>query len=182
MRVCRSLVLVQNHPCSSGGVIPSYWQCAQLFTLPKGRSHSYSSRAQTIHFRGVSLITWLYFDPTYICCHVLWRSKIVHLEQRHICFSVSCFGSDESRLVTASRMSCAVSVHNISWEVMPAFPRGSDPAFCQEVTAGNLLPEALEVPHQHTQFAITASFCIFAPKRDFGPFQGNSDSFFHAVR
>lgn len=80
-------------------------------------------------------------------------------------------------------MSCAVSVHNISWEVMPAPPRATDPALCQEVAAGNLLPEALEVPHQHSQFAITASFRIFAPKRHFGPFQGYPDYFFfYAVR
>lgn len=30
-------------------------------------------------------------------------------------------------------------------------------------------------PHQHTEFAVTASFCIFALKRDFRPFQGYSD-------
>lgn len=80
-------------------------------------------------------------------------------------------------LLQDSQMSCVVSVHNISWEVMPVFPRGADPAFCQEVTAGNLLPEALEIPHQHTGFAIAASFCIFAPKRGFRPFQGYSDYF-----
>lgn len=93
-RVLRCLLLAQElkQPCSSGEVLPSYWQCAQAFTLPKGKGLSYSLRAlftwQTIHFGGVSLISWICLDPIYICCHALWRNKIVYLEPMHICCSV----------------------------------------------------------------------------------------------
>lgn len=115
-RIFRSLLLIQElkRLCSSGEVLPSYWQYAQIFPLLQGRSHSCSFRAlftwQTIHFRGVSLISWIYSDPTYICCHVFWRSKIVCLEQAHICFSVTCFGLDGSGLVTRlTNVMCSLS-------------------------------------------------------------------------
>lgn len=97
---------------------------------------------------------------------------LLHLEQMHTCFSVSCFGSDGSRLLQDSPMSRVGSVQNISWEVMPAFPRGTDPAFCQELTAGNLLPQALETPTSTMNSQLLLHFASLSQKETAGLFKG----------
>lgn len=129
-RVLRCLLLTQElkHPCSSGEVLPSYWQCAQVFTLPKGKALFYSLRAlftwQTIHFGGVSLISWIYFDPMYICCHALWRNKIVYLEQMHICFCVW--------LLWLGWIQACTRLRNVRCSLSAQHLLGSDACFTQE--------------------------------------------------
>lgn len=74
------LILICDLKQVLNGVLPSYGQCVWLFTMLKEKSHFFSFKAlftwQTIYFLGVSLISWIYFDPMYWIIVVMFYGEV----------------------------------------------------------------------------------------------------------